>query len=458
MMQTRRNFLKLGLAGAGSLMISPWEFAYAARGAVTAATAADPHFFLMIVLNGAADSSYMFDARPLSMTKAGKIQNYWSKNNEEPSVWQGANGQTCLASSLIKPLIPYKNRFSILNGVMMTPTFDGHLQNMNFLFSGGPFGGESFIPHLNAADTGVTPDSLDGLNVGEELPATVSNHSSVVPLDPDGVSEFSAKLKKIKPPSGGTELMDFIRGRMSTLSSGTGRFSKGAALMSGGINGAPGLHEQLTRIKAPKTVMNLVSDCFKNGIARSAIYTFPEAFDVHAADAAKAQPELFKTAIDKIADVFKSLTDTPFDSKKSMFDVTTVLVATEMGRTLRVHGQPIHETGTNHNQFSNSMLLAGKGIKGNYVVGASDMPDEKAPVSKAHSTADAILEKTFGCPFDFATMKVRPDLPETFKIEDYLTVGSVVNTIYSSFGVPQSKMRTLGRDLPIAPILKDLLS
>lgn len=453
MIQSRRDFLKMGLAGAGTLMFSPLEMAYAE----TAANS-DPHFFLMIVLNGAADSSYMFDARPLSMTKAGKIHNYWSKNGQEPALYTGANGQTCLATPLINPLLPYRQRFSVLNGVVMTPTFDGHLQNMNFLFSGGPFGGESFIPHLNASDTGVTPDSLDGLNVGEELPATVTNHSSVVPLTPETVSDFSTKLKKTKPPAGGTELMDFIRGRMGALSSGSGRFSRGAALMTSGLNGAPVLHEQLTRLKSPKTVMDLVSDCFKNGIARSAIYTFPESFDVHAPEAAKEQPAMFKSAVDKIAAVFKALTDTPYSGSKSMFDVTTVLVATEMGRTLRIEGSPIHDTGTNHNQFSNSLILAGKGIKGNYVVGASDMQNENAPVSKAHKTADAILEKTFGQPFDFSTMRVRPDLPDIFKIEDYLTVGSVVNTIYSAFGVPQAKMRTLGRDLPIAPVLTNLLT
>ena len=62
---------------------------------------ADPHFFLLVVLNGGADSSYMFDARPLSMTKAGKIQNYLGK---EPDPWIGKNGVTTLATSLIKPL------------------------------------------------------------------------------------------------------------------------------------------------------------------------------------------------------------------------------------------------------------------------------------------------------------------------------------------------------------------
>ncbi len=96
----------------------------------------------------------MFDARPLSMTRAGKIQNYLG---EEPGVWTGRNGVTTLATRLVAPLRPFRDRFSVLNGVYMTPSFDGHLQNMNFLFSGSPFGGDSFIPHLNAAETGRGP-------------------------------------------------------------------------------------------------------------------------------------------------------------------------------------------------------------------------------------------------------------------------------------------------------------
>ena len=102
----------------------------------------------------------MFDARPLSMTKAGKIQNYLGK---EPDPWIGKNGVKALATSLIKPLAPFRDRFSVLNGVCMAPSFDGHLQNMNFLFAGKPFGGDSFIPHLNSAETGRKPESLDAI-------------------------------------------------------------------------------------------------------------------------------------------------------------------------------------------------------------------------------------------------------------------------------------------------------
>ena len=92
------------------------------------------------------DSSYLFDARPLLMTQAGKIQNYLG---EEPKIWQGINGQRSLATRLVDKLAPYRNRFSVINGIIMTTAFDGHPQNINCMFSGSPFGGDCFIPHLN---------------------------------------------------------------------------------------------------------------------------------------------------------------------------------------------------------------------------------------------------------------------------------------------------------------------
>ena len=81
---SRRDVIRLGAIGAGTLAAARHEPARGRR-----CPDADPHFFLLIVLDGGADPSYMFDARPLSMTRAGKIQNYLG---EEPGVWTGSNG------------------------------------------------------------------------------------------------------------------------------------------------------------------------------------------------------------------------------------------------------------------------------------------------------------------------------------------------------------------------------
>ena len=83
----------------------------------------------------------------------------------------------------------------------------------------------------------------------------------------------------------------------------------------------------------------------------------------------RSQPKLFADAIGRIAALLKGLNDTPFDAKRSMFDVTTVMVASEFGRTMRALDMPIDQTGTNHNQFSNSILIGGKGIRAGMVIG-----------------------------------------------------------------------------------------
>jgi hypothetical protein len=62
-----------------------------------------------------------------------------------------------------------------------------------------------------------------------------------------------------------------------------------------------------------------------------------------------------------------------------------------------------------------------------------------------------------GLPFDFASSKPRSDQPDAFDIKDYLTVGSVINTVYALFDVPKANYRTLRRDLPAAPVLNGLL-
>ena len=456
MTHSRRDVLRAGALGAGTLLLPGASFPAAPR------QDADPHFFLLVVLNGGADSSYMFDARPLSMTRAGKIQNYLGR---EPDPWIGRNGVKSLATSLVKPLAPFRDRFSVLNGVYMAPSFDGHLQNMNFLFAGKPFGGDSFVPHLNSMQTGRKPESLDAVVPTDPIFINADNHSGVVPLRPKSVEALSATLKTIEPPRPGHGLVDFMRRRLTTNAGEQGRFSAGSSLMLSALDGAPQVHRQLAGLTAPpdnlgpeQQSLALIAECFRLSISRSAIYVLPESFDVHAPDQAKAQPRLFRDAIGRIAALFKGLNETPFDTRRSLFDVTTVMVASELGRTLRGSDLPIDQTGTNHNQFSNSILIGGKGIRAGMVIGASDLPDEKATASKAHLALDPALEKAMGLPFDFATSKPRADQPEAFDIKDYLTIGSVVNTVYALFDVPKGNYRTLRRDLPAAPVLHGLMT
>src|SRR5262249_15833154 len=83
-------------------------------------------------------------------------------------------------------------------------------------------------------------------------------------------------------------------------------------------------------------------------------------------------------------------------------------------------------------------------------IGASDLVDEKDAPSKAHLAMDPALEKVMGRPIDFTTLRVRPVRPDAFDIEDYLTIGSVVNTLYAAFSVPKARYPTNRPNLPPA--------
>lgn len=453
---SRRRFLTLGLAGAGTLLFPGATVLEAAE------PMAEPHFFLLIVMNGGADPSYMFDARPLSMTAAGRIQNYLGK---DPNAWSGKNGARTFASDLVKPLSHFRDRFSVVNGVHMAQSFDGHLQNMNFLFTGDPFGGDSFVPHLNLAETGREPKSLDAVLPTDPVQTQQRNHSGVIPLRVGSIEGLSDYLRRLAPPHPEDELMGFVRSRIAASEQGSGRMAAAAALMHTALNRAPQVHERLAQLNPPdpdenaeQQCLSLIAQCFRLSLSRSAIYVLPEQFDVHAANLAKDQPKLFTDAITRIAALLKGLETTPFDKRRSLFDVTTVMITSEFGRTLRAPDRPVDDTGTNHNPHANSIMLAGKGIRPGLVIGATDFNDAGEALSNAHLALDPMLEKTIGRPFDFARMRPRDDLPESFDIADYLTIGSVINTLYSVFKVPKSHYRGIAGTGPAAPVLYGLES
>lgn len=460
MKHSRRSFLKFGAAGAGALMFPELNLLKAAP------AGSEPHYFLMIIMNGGADPSYFYDGRPLAMTAAKKIQNY---TKVEPTKWTGVNGGTCWAGSLSKPLDAFRDRFSVLNGVWMTPSFDGHLQNMNYLITGNAFGGESFVPHVNHTFntfTGRPHYSLDAIQSDAgELLWNANNHAGVVPLNPEAVGPFVKALGKTSPISASDELGAFIHSRIERAATGKGRFGSGSHLMKVGLEEVPDIHQRLTNLKAAaasdsdvKKAAVLMADCFKHSVARSAIYIMPEYFDTHAPEGAKQQLTMFKSATDQITTILNTLKNSPYDGIRSMLDMTTFVITSEMGRTMRQNGMPIDGTGTDHNQFGNSVIIGGRGIKPGMVVGASDYQDAKETVSKAHLSVDPRIERVIGRPFDFAAMMPRTDLPATIKPEEYLTINSVVNTIYDLFDVPKNHYRILGRNLPEAPVLKGLLA
>ncbi|MGE0616819.1 MAG: hypothetical protein AB7P04_14400, partial [Bacteriovoracia bacterium] len=310
----RREFVQVGIAGLGSLMIPRWAFAFG--NAPAPGLEKDPHFFLQIYVDGGMDPTYLFDARPLAMTQAGKLQNYLG---EEPKLWEGVNGGKCWATKLTDKLVPFRERFSIVNGVQMSLGFDGHGQNVNYLLTGDPFGGDSFIPHLNLyGRMGEGRDAvylIDAVQSGTVY-ADVRNDGKTIPLSADAVTKFVAKLKSSAPLDIDSPVSRFLSSRMEANARGAGRFSRAAAAMQLGFTNAPTLVELLKNASVeadPKDsgelrFVKLVGELFRRGLMRSAILV-PQVglVDTHDGGSAKQQPELYEKVSSVIATILQSL-------------------------------------------------------------------------------------------------------------------------------------------------------
>jgi hypothetical protein len=457
----RREFLKTSLVSTAAALSIP-GLSFLPRRARAADGTEPVHFFLLITLPNPSglDSSYLFDARAPEMTMNSCIQNYRSGPPAVP--WVGSNGGATLATEIVKPLEMYRTYFSVLNGVTMSTGFDGHDQNVNFLYTGDPFGGAAFLPMLNSL-TSASP--LDAIERGR-IKATLNNASKSVPLSPQSAAALIKSLKSVPALDPGSPLFSYLSRRLTSIGgSDTGAFSAGTRQFSQAFMQAPALVQQLTRLQiaGPDSDQNyipMLGQFFKNGIARAAVLTLDTKsalFDTHDPKAAAQQPTTYAALVTTLASIFEAMRTTAFDQTRSLLDVTTFLFSAEFGRSMRQNGKPIHDTGTDHNPYANSILIGGKGIRGGQVLGSSDFTSSDEVLSAAHLALDPNKLRSFGRPFDFASGQVRSDLPSTYNASDYLGFNSVINTIFSLFDVAASNWRSVERNGTTANVIRQLL-
>lgn len=458
---SRRKILKSGAALTGGLCLAQNRLALGG-------STREPHFYLQLYYSGGFDSSYLFDARPLSFTAAGKIQNYLG---QDPTPWLGANGQSCLASSLVAPLIPFKDQFSILNGVLFPSRDDGHDQNRNVLFTGNSFGGDSYLPLLNEM---LTPRGSLDFFVSGSLYVTLANGMSSISLSPDGVASFSKLVRNSKSLSAQDQTLDFVRSRLQLGSQGPGRFSDGARSMLAGLNDSFSVGNKFKNLELqfePSDTpimkeLKCAHKLFMSGIANNFVISDnSKDLDTHDGDSAAKQPASYQAIVAEIAETFSFLKSTVFDEAKglSLLDVTTVVIASEFNRTNYQVGMSMDKTGTDHNSLSNMMLIGGKGIRGGQVIGATDLDvlNDKGiyqNVSKAHLDFDPEGIKRMAKPFNFESMRPSSETQEDFNADQYLTMASVANTILEMYGCDQSTYWANTRNSGKAKILPGLLA
>lgn len=163
--------------------------------------------------------------------------------------------------------------------------------------------------------------------------------------------------------------------------------------------------------------------------------------DTHSSHKAQHLPNLTE-AFEYISKVIKFMKATPYkldpSLKKSLFDVTTVVITSEFARTTYSEGS----TGTSHNQYNNSCILFGGSVRGNTLIGESQIyKGSEINVSGQPSLLHA-------SPFNFQTQKaLTREQIKALKIEnigmcktfsdcfDFIYPETIWRTIAAQYGI-----------------------
>jgi hypothetical protein len=464
----RQLFQNAGATGLLTGFASQWPL-YAAN--------SEPHYLMIVSTFGGCDASYLFDARPLSMTEHGLQHNYLGEN---PTKYDSANGGTCWRTKLTEPLKPWLDKLAIVNGVMMGADLEDHFQNFAVALTANPFGGPSYLGYwpggetasLQIVENGGIISFLPSNNIGRRVSLGLESAESLRSMA-SNIDEAKF-MDAFKFPSARTN-KSAENGRNNSWQSSAKRMQHAFTTMPSLQKHLRGLPEK-TELKPSDNpteqdvldelaaLTKLYAGAMKSGLAPVSMIELTallgrlgHVFDAHDLRTAKAQPVAIGAVAKSYKVILETLATTEFQNGKSMLDVTTVVFQSEFSRTMRQERNPIGETGTDHNSLTNTVLLAGKSIRGGIVLGNSDFQTHDEELSAAHMKVDARRVKIMGRPFDFATSESRQDQPNAFHMTDYLTMASVLNTLQYAGGIDSKHRYILGRGLPEAPIVSKLL-
>lgn len=158
--------------------------------------------------------------------------------------------------------------------------------------------------------------------------------------------------------------------------------------------------------------------------------------------------ESLRQAMNALADFIKTLKATPYGSGKTMWDMTTVVVSSEFGRTSNLNGGEggfVASFGSGHNYYNNSYLLFGKGVKGGAWLGKNELVSQVGYSVDFDKFADSSLEANSPKSISY----IAPDFhSETYGLEltgqkRPIMARDLVKTILNIGGVGASKFHNL---------------
>lgn len=316
----------------------------------------------------------------------------------------------------------YASDLSIVNGIFLSETDNGHDAAQKYMLTGGITGQSSMV--LNFADALGEAHGLGVLSNASLVKGTAKATSSSI----DGVESAYAKR------STGEELNVFSRNlnHSSPLVNAIRQM----------VANAPNLKElfKILDDNGHSTLENqldealVVAAAFKSGSSQFAeleIELDSGDLDTHS----NHEGEHFKIltqAMDKvksIIDLFKSIEYG--DHGESLYDRTTFMITSEFSRTAALN----NAKGKDHNPMTNSIAFLGNGIKGNQMIGASKLITRKQSVTgKSYQIA---------LPYDYESGQV---IRERVNGSRFITPKNILRTMCDVLKLDPEKVNGVNRD------------
>jgi uncharacterized protein (DUF1501 family) len=472
------------------------------------APAGGPPFLLHVHVRGALDPSYLFDARDPSVRRAGLKSCYLPESEARVPLACDATRQTTLLGPGVAPLAAlFKDRrFSIVNGVHMAFPNDSHEQNTRYLFTGSATGALSYLNRIARAPATPKDRVFELLHIGADgFAYPASDFDRRIMLTPADAVKLASSLVHAEAALKSRGLR-VARERATAIAAAAaglgdvpaaGNYASGAAGLATGLRDLDAMQARLRRAgtfvrgiaDAPWKVqaaftpqdpnqpapppppyqqaippervldaMRVAHGFFAVGLTQCALVdvSLDPDIDAHSPFTAKREPEIAAQIGGTLKGLFDYLRE-PWDgtSGVTVGDRVTLVISSEFGRTLfqLVNGQrpPVDDSGTDHNKLASTALLAGAGIAGGMLVGATDLTKVNAAgngfadamahhleyeTKRANAPYD-FLNCTMGRVYDFRAQRVVTDLgvaPDPGRSLGHIAYPSVNNTLLTMYG------------------------
>jgi hypothetical protein len=374
----------------------------------------EDHFFVMIRPNSFAGMDVMLGLDP--WVSNGKCWDYklaTRPDGEINSAFLGYTDQDVVTTSgginlgpSAKPLLPFADSIAVVNGIIVNERDNGHPAALNYMSTGNGEGKTADVS-VELAHTLSNPGPFGVLfegqiEIGKRLSVGISDFKSIGEML-DGISPIS--VLKTLPKSNLKTSFEDSKTNLISNESNLNQFFDSARKFS-----------------RPVTSSQILAAALSSNVAQIAQLDMGiNGLDTHVTHA-EVHPKLQMDFWQKIADLFTLFKNTPYGTKgESLYDKTTFMMFSEFSRTPQLNAN----AGKDHNPQTNSVLLAGRNIKGNQVVGQSRLlhKPNSGQLARHMGAFYNYDEKRTGTIDEARAGAAQPILPE-----------NLVRTLYSVFG------------------------